>query len=263
MSLKSGFFNSINQDRGYTNKDLSKIFDGVIMDGIYSTVGNMLTVKSYEDNSMRVYVDTGRAWFHHTWVWNDAPYGLTIPDSSPVFNRIDAIVLEIDHTDAVRACSLKVEPGEPAVNPERPTLKKDDDQEVWQEVLAYVEVRMGETKITQTDITNMVGTSITPFVTGPLTNSDIDNLLARWSHQLDLWLDAKKQEVTDWFSNLQVVLDGDVATHLQNQIDNFNWSIQSLTDRVVAAENRIIVGPEDVSEHADLPEGSIYFQYEE
>lgn len=259
MAFKSGFFNSINQDRGYTNKDLSKIFDGVIEDGIYSTIGNMLTVKSFENETMRVYVDTGRAWFHHAWVENDSPYGLTIPDSSPVFNRIDAIVLEVNHSDSVRSCSLQVVTGDPAVEPDRPTLIKDDENEIYQEVLAYIEVRQGQTEITQQDITNMVGTSVTPFVTGPLTNSDIDNLLARWSNAWDIWLADQKQQVLDWFSNIQTVLDPDVGAHLQNQIDNLNLDVQELRE----FDNKFVVGTEDVTEHLDLPEGSFYFQYEE
>ena len=44
MSVTSGFFNSLNSDRRYNAEQMSAIFDGVINDGIFSSIGTAFTV---------------------------------------------------------------------------------------------------------------------------------------------------------------------------------------------------------------------------
>lgn len=216
MSFASGFFNSVDHDRLYDATDISRLFDGLIRDGIFASIGDCFVVK--QSNQMNVTVGTGRAWFNHTWSYNDALYPVTIPPSEILMGRIDAIVLEINSVEAVRANSIKLIKGTPSSTPTKPALT--NAKEVHQYPLAYVKVGKEVTSIRQADIENCVGTSACPFVTGILEVISIEQLIPQWKDILNrfveentanfntwmngekqdyqAWLTAAKKEITDW-----------------------------------------------------------------
>lgn len=216
MSFASGFFNSVDHDRLYDATDISRLFDGLIRDGIFASIGDCMVVK--QSNQMNVTVGTGRAWFNHTWSYNDALYPVTIPPSEILMDRIDAIVLEINSVEAVRANSIKLIKGTPSSTPTKPALT--NTKEVHQYPLAYVKVGKEVTSIRQADIENCVGTSVCPFVTGILEVISIEQLIPQWKDILNrfveentanfntwmngekqdyqAWLAAAKKEIADW-----------------------------------------------------------------
>lgn len=216
MSFASGFFNSVDHDRLYDATDISRLFDGLIRDGIFASIGDCLVVK--QSNQMNVTVGTGRAWFNHTWSYNDALYPVTIPPSEILMDRIDAVVLEINSVESVRANSIKLIKGTPSSTPTKPALT--NAKEVHQYPLAYVTVGKEVTSIRQADIENCVGTSACPFVTGILEVISIEQLIPQWKDILNrfveentanfntwmngekqdyqAWLTAAKKEITDW-----------------------------------------------------------------
>lgn len=152
MSFTYGFYNSVNNDRMYNAEQVSSIFDGLVNDGIYMSIGGKMIVKI--NTGMTIKVSSGRAWFDHTWTYNDSDLNITLDPSDPLLNRIDAIVLEIDHSTNVRANTFKIVKGTAATNPVRPTLTNNTN--VKQHPLAYINVNAGVTEISQADITNMV-----------------------------------------------------------------------------------------------------------
>lgn len=216
MSFASGFFNSVDHDRLYDATDISRLFDGLIRDGIFASIGDCLVVK--QSNQMNVTVGTGRAWFNHTWSYNDALYPVTIPPSEILMDRIDAVVLEINSVESVRANSIKLIKGTPSSTPAKPALT--NTKEVHQYPLAYITVGKEVTSIRQADIENCVGTSACPFVTGILEVISIEQLIPQWKDILNrfveentanfntwmngekqdyqAWLTAAKKEITDW-----------------------------------------------------------------
>lgn len=207
MSFASGFFNSVDHDRLYDATDISRLFDGLIRDGIFASIGDCLVVK--QSNQMNVTVGTGRAWFNHTWSYNDALYPVTIPPSEILMDRIDAIVLEINSVESVRANSIKLIKGTPASTPTKPALT--NTKEVHQYPLAYVKVGKEVTSIRQADIENCVGTSVCPFVTGILEVISIEQLIPQWKDILNrfveentanfnTWMNGEKQEYQDWLT---------------------------------------------------------------
>lgn len=207
MSFASGFFNSVDHDRLYDATDISRLFDGLIRDGIFASIGDCLVVK--QSNQMNVTVGTGRAWFNHTWSYNDALYPVTIPPSEILMDRIDAIVLEINSVESVRANSIKLIKGTPASTPTKPALT--NTKEVHQYPLAYVKVGKEVTSIRQADIENCVGTSVCPFVTGILEVISIEQLIPQWKDILNrfveentanfnTWMNDEKQEYQDWLA---------------------------------------------------------------
>ena len=55
MTVYFGFYNSSGGDRAYDARDISRIFDGMIVDGVFATVGNNLMV--VENADMNIGVD--------------------------------------------------------------------------------------------------------------------------------------------------------------------------------------------------------------
>ena len=191
MSVTYGFYNSKNHDRRYDAIQMSRIFDGIIRDGVLQHYGTGMMVK--ESEGMMVNVGIGRAWFNHTWTLNDALLPLTLPLSEVILNRIDAVVLEVDARESVRANSIKIIKGTPASSPKNPTLIKTNDR--WQYPLAYIRVNAGVTAIRQANITNCVGTSACPFVTAPLEKMSIDALVAQWGDQWKAFYGAQTADM--------------------------------------------------------------------
>lgn len=218
MAITYGFYNSMNGDRKYDAVQLSSIFDGVIRDGVFQSIGGYLATKP--GTGMQVLVSPGKAWFDHTWTVNDADLPLDISQSDLTLSRYDAVVLETDATKSVRENSIKVIKGTPASAPQKPTLTNVGD--VHQHPLAYILVPGGSTEIQAQNIDIMVGKSECPFVTSILESVSIEALLEKWEGEFRVWSAEKENDFQTWFDDLQSQMEGDVATNLQNQINKIN-----------------------------------------
>ncbi len=265
MALSYGFYNAVNDDRLYDAIQMSQIFDGIISDGVYATYLKALMVKA-SSTVGQVIVQPGRAWFNHTWTYNDADLPVVAPDPEVILDRIDALVIDINSDLAYRENTLKWVQGTPASrNPAKPTLIHTNTHNQY--ALCYVH-RYGDTyQIKQDDIENAIGTSETPFVTGIIDTVNVDDLLTQWTAQFNTYITTKQNEFSsfqtmmentidqyqreseaaffawtetqkaswlswvannetywnNWFSHIQYELDGDVAGHLQQQIDNISY----------------------------------------
>lgn len=192
MSVTSGFFNSFNGDRRYNAEQMSSIFDGIIRDGIFANIGTAFSVKADVGNT--VIVGIGRAWFNSTWLLNDALLPLAATISEILLDRIDAVVIEINHSDSVREGNIKIIKGTPSSNPQRPTMIHTSD--VNQYPLAFIYRKANSSSIIQADITNMIGTSSTPYITGILQVQNIDNIVAQWQSQWSTFFNKETLDMT-------------------------------------------------------------------
>ena len=226
MSVSSGFFNSLNGDRKYNAAQMSAIFDGLIIDGVFASIGTAFAVNAA--GGLTVNVGIGKAWFDHTWTVNDSILPMTAPEAEVLLDRIDAVVLEVNGTESVRENAIKFVKGNPSSAPSRPTLMNEGN--VHQYPLCYIYRKYGTAVINQADITPMVGTESTPFVTGILQTISLDELLGKWQDELDRFTDARSREVDQWIASEQAdflawynqmkdQLSGDVAGNLQLEID--------------------------------------------
>lgn len=196
MSVSSGFFNSLNGDRKYNAAQMSAIFDGLIIDGVFASIGTAFAVKAA--SGLTVNVGIGKAWFDHTWTVNDSILPMTAPEAEVLLDRIDAVVLEVNGMESVRNNTIKFVKGNPSSAPSRPTLTNEGN--VHQYPLCYIYRKYGTAVINQADITPMVGTESTPFVTGILQTISLDELLGKWQDELDRFTDARSKEVDDWIA---------------------------------------------------------------
>jgi len=196
MSVSSGFFNSLNGDRKYNAAQMSAIFDGLIIDGVFASIGTAFAVKAA--GGLTVNVGIGKAWFDHTWTVNDSILPMTAPEAEVLLDRIDAVVLEVNGMESIRENTIKFVKGNPSSAPSRPILTNEGN--VHQYPLCYIYRKYGTAVINQADITPMVGTESTPFVTGILQTISLDELLGKWQDELDRFTDARSQEVDDWIA---------------------------------------------------------------
>ena len=196
MSVSSGFFNSLNGDRKYNAAQMSAIFDGLIIDGVFASIGTAFAVKAV--GGLTVNVGVGKAWFDHTWTVNDSILPMTAPEAEVLLDRIDAVVLEVNGMESIRENTIKFVKGNPSSAPSRPILTNEGN--VHQYPLCYIYRKYGTAVINQADITPMVGTESTPFVTGILQTISLDELLGKWQDELDRFTDARSQEVDDWIA---------------------------------------------------------------
>ena len=202
MSVTFGFYNSINKDRVYNADQVSRIFDGVISDGVYQGIpeaGDFLKVRA--GSGMQVIVGPGRAWFNHTWTYNDGDLPLTIKQAPIAGGRIDAIVLVVNREDSARQNTIKVIEGIPSDNPVKPTLT--DTDYLFHHVLSYVTVNYGTTEITDAMIENVVGTDQTPFVAGVVRQISTSDLISQWWAQWNAWYSEKTKTINNQWNDLR------------------------------------------------------------
>lgn len=158
MSVTYGFYDSYNGDRVYNAEQFSSFYDGLINDGVYYSVGQRFRVTA--NSGMNIYVDTGRAWFDHTWTFNNQKLSLTVPTADTVYTRIDAVIIEVNKQN--RTNSITIKKGTASASPARPSMTKTDY--VKQYALAYITVGANATSISSSNITNVVGNVETPMV---------------------------------------------------------------------------------------------------
>lgn len=226
MALTFGFYNSLNGDRKYDAIQFGEIFDGIINDGVYQAIGSVFKIEPL--SGMQISVGTGRAWFNHTWIKNDSIYPLLLASSHPIYDRYDAVVIEVN--SETRTNSINIVQGEPATTPIKPQLNKTNTR---QYPIGYIKVPKNAISISKGDIEISVGSKDCPFVTGPLTVLTIDRFMEVWQSEWNQWLNKTKEEYSNtlsnsksefdlWFKDLKVNIDSNVAVRLQNQITELN-----------------------------------------
>ena len=222
--VTSGFYDSLNHDRRYSSIQFGSIFDGVIRDGVFQHVGSRLMVS--QNSGMMISVGTGRAWFNHTWTYNDSILPLTVPQSEVILDRVDAVVLEVDAREEGRINAIKIVKGTPtSKNAKPPAMLKEKNR--WQYPLAYIKVAAGVTSIRTADITNKVGTSDCPFVTAPLDKMSIDDLVKQWADQWRVFYENETADMNKtnafWKEQWRIWYAGQTAEIQQTYL---NWEKQ-------------------------------------
>lgn len=215
MTISSGFFNSINHDRLYDAEQLSSIFDGIIIDGVYENYGDAFMITANPEANSSVLVGTGRAWFDHTWIVNDSTYAMQLDPPNEMLGRIDAIVIDIDRRTDIRKNSIIYIKGSESTPNQPPTLIKEDLHNQYP--LAYItRIAGSDSPISQVNIDYQVGTTgDCPIVTSVLEAQNLEQIWAQ--------LDA---EFDEWWDGIKATLDENIVTNLQNQINELKEKIE-------------------------------------
>lgn len=150
MAVESGFFNSVNRDRLYNARQVSRYFENILSSGIFKRITNCLKVTAATGMSVNVAIGAGlidSQWFRVT-----AAENVPMATAHAVLPRIDNIVARLDLTDEVRAITLMAVSGTPAENPAAPApIITTSVQDL---VLAQILVEAGDTQIKAENITD-------------------------------------------------------------------------------------------------------------
>ena len=217
MTIKSGFFNSLNHDRMYDADDMNAIFDGIITDGVFGNIGNKFIVTP--GSGMTINIGTGKARLHQIFVENDANLALQVAQSDVLLNRIDVVVIRVDKTISGRRGDITILKGAPSQNPIAPTLSTDS--QIWEMPIAYINVNANVNKITASDIQYLVGRNATPLITAPMQTINVDSYVKNMENQFK-----------NWFAEMKEKLSQDAAGNLQNQINAIKSEQSQLLQRV-------------------------------
>lgn len=200
----SGFFNSVNGDRTYNADQMSAIFEGLITDGVYESVGNKMAVQP--NNGMTIQMATGRGWFAKHWVNNDSEYTMTLEASDVLLNRYAAVCIKVDDSDAVRTAEPYIKYSEFATNPTKPTMTRTETLKEY--CLAYVYIKAGAIVITASDIEDTrADESVCGWVTGLIEQLNSATLWAQWEALFN-----------EWFDNLADKINANTETMLVNAL---------------------------------------------
>lgn len=253
MSQQSGFFNAKvledgSYDRVYLAEDFANYFASFVGNGVFAKKLNGLQVLA--DSGMTLKVRSGQAWINGYWYENDSDLSLSLSTAPATGYRIDSVVLR--YRDTSRSISCFVKTGDLNVNDPAPIRENG----IYELVLAYVKVSAGSISISQSNIVDKRGdNSVCGFVTGVIDQIDttefytqLNNWLEEYNSKVDkdyetftAYLNSKKSsadsnltvfqgdlntlkntataEVNRLIEEIRGLLDGDVATNLQNQID--------------------------------------------
>ena len=240
--ITSGFYDSVNGDRKYNAEQLSAIFNGIINDGVLARFGEAFSVRA--DSGNRVTVGKGRAWFNSTWIHNDASLSILVPSlPGSGVHVVDVLVLEVDRSTDVRAATAKFATqytSSDASLTEGRAIELAIESNlinttsVHQYPIAAIYRKVGTTDaITQADITNFIGTSYCPYVTGIIDVVDIDDMVAQWGSQF-----------TQWFNSIKANLES------AGDLSKLASDVANLQTGTTAAGNASKLGGKAASEYA-------------
>ena len=145
MAVTYGFFDSVNADRRYNAEQMDELFDGIVNQGVFQSLGGGLAVSA--GSGLAVNVATGKAIIQKRWVKNDSTLALAISAASATYPRYDAVVIKYD--GASRLVSIYVKEGSPAASPAYPSMTRSGT--TYEMCLAYVYVAANATSVTVTD----------------------------------------------------------------------------------------------------------------
>lgn len=235
MALTYGFYSSTNGDRKYSADQFGSLFEGIITNGIFMGIGKALEVtagSTVAETGLYVTVKSGRCWFNHTWLDNTDDYRVSIDPPDALYDRMDAIVVEVDKTPGVRKTSIKAIKGIPARSPQRPTLYATPEKSQF--ALAYIRVTRGIPNIFGYNIVNNRGSVSCPWITGPLKTLDSSSITRTWNDEWARWyqdiqistntmkdslFSDFKRRYDEWVLYMEDRLAGNQAANLQFQIE--------------------------------------------
>lgn len=249
---KYSFFSSVNGDRRYKAEDWANYFNKFITNGYFPNVANNLQVTA-DRNRMQITLKPGAAWINGYMYQNTEDLLLNVDTADGVVKRIDRVVLRCDFVE--RKIRAYVKKGVFAANPVAPTLQRDAD--AHELAVAEILVRNGVVVINQEDVTDIRLNIQTCGVVNSLIQVDTSKVFDQYMdwltrtkqkhdqdtqniiNQFTSFTEAEKQryknEFTNWFNNLKVVLDGNVAGNLMNEITKTNERCDSISQTLNAS----------------------------
>lgn len=229
MAYTSGFFDAVDQgggdyDRVYSAATFAHYFSLLVQNGVFPDPSTGMQVKASTNPDMHVSVQPGSGWVngYYITVEDSTPEQLTVPTANPSLSRIDSVIMGLNYVD--REIQLYIKSGAVSASPSAVSLQRDND--LYELELAQITVSAGMASITQSNITDMrSNTSRCGIVKGIIDQIDTTDLFAQYDDAFQTWFDGIKAQ-----------LSGDVATNLQNQINELKTGKVNVSDKATDSE---------------------------
>lgn len=194
MADKYGlFWDSVNNDRGYTADSFAEWLNPFFTTGVFS---GDLQVTAASD--MDIKVGTGYANLKGKVRFFDSATKLTLATAGTIYPRFDTVVVERNDTD--RKISIKVVTGTYNGSNPSPTAPIRSTA-IYQIVLAQIYVAAGATKITQENITDTrPDLNLCGYVASTITQMDFNQFTAQFNSYVDQYKKNNEKAFQDWWN---------------------------------------------------------------
>lgn len=203
MAERSGFFNAQqlsdgSYDRTYNASDFADFFASFIKSGVYADPINQLKV--VQKSGLTVTVKSGKAFIDGYYYELDEDKDITFSANATSYLITNAIALTLDKTE--RKISIKKK--------EQMSIDKPINTGTIHElILCTIKLSPATSIITDSIIVDRrPDDNYCGFVAGLIEQINFGELFSQMESQFN-----------DWFNDIKGKLSGDVATNLQNQID--------------------------------------------
>lgn len=205
----SGFFRSDNRDRIYPSKSIADFFSRLYSNGIFNNGCQVIA-----NDDMTVTLKEGFAFINGYWYHNDSDQSINISIADANQSRIDNVVLRLNIQD--RKIEVETIEGNYSTNPIAPDLQRNT---AYYDIrLAKINIPVGADKITQSMIDDCRFNSI-----------DCGNVVSVIQQIDSTDIFAQYQAIFEEFmSNLEIVLEGDIATNLTKQLNTLKNNVAYL-----------------------------------
>ena len=235
---KSSFFNAElvdgEYDRVYLAEDYARYFSSFIGNGVFPNPSTNLKVVASGEN-MKITVKAGKAWINGYYYENDSDLTLIIDNADGVLNRIDRVVVCLDHLK--REIRVKIKKGDYSSNPIPKEITRNED--VYELALADIKVNNGVISIQNSNINDLrLNKELCGVVCGTVNEVDTTDIFNTYKNYLNEKINSN--EFDKWFNGLKNKLnpEDDVALNLQFQISEIDKKING---ELKTAEKRNLV----------------------
>ncbi|MCQ2211301.1 MAG: hypothetical protein MJZ34_13535 [Paludibacteraceae bacterium] len=210
-------------DRAISSLPLRKLIHSLFSDGVLPNPSTNLQVM--QGDGMNVIVNQGFAIVQGCMKLEETSRTLAVQSSSATYDRIDTVVLRLNDDQEQRTLDLAIHEGTPASNPIRPDLTRTGS--IYEIGLADLYISKNTATISPARITDTRYETSRCGIISSISQFDTTTLYNQIQSDLAGFKEEEQTQFMDWFNNLVYVLDGDVAGHLQNEIDATNTKIGS------------------------------------
>lgn len=230
MVIKSGMFNSVNDDRVYYAEDFASYFASFIGNGVFPNPSTGLQIIA--GSGMNVLVKPGRGWAFGYYLVNTEDYTLTLDVGEAVLKRIDRVVMRLNYIN--RAMEIVVKKGTYASAPVAPALVRNAD--VYEMGLADIAVNPGTIQITQANITDLrLNSDMCGIVHGLVNQVDTTTIFNQYQSWFNQYSNGKALEFDEWQTRVTTELE---AWILDEQNDFNTWRLAQETDWTAWSDGR-------------------------
>lgn len=224
-------FGNPTYDRAISSLPLRQLIHKLFSNGVMPNPSTNLQV--IQGDGMNVIVKSGFAIVNGCMKLEEADRTLAVQASSTSYDRIDTVVLRLNDTQEVRMLDLAIHEGTPASNPVRPDLTRTGS--IYEIGLADLYIAKNTSMISPARITDTRYETSRCGIISSISEFDTTTLY----NQIMATLDEEKAEFEEWFANLHYILDGDVAGHLQNEIDSNKARIETNETNISLVEGKV------------------------